>query len=268
MDLAFDGLAVGAYSSRSQIARVATQAWVRRELACLSCSTAPLRSTPENTKSRDFVCTGCGEPYELKSGTRPFARWVLDGEYATLLRTIRGGRTPNLLLLEYDASARAVRDLRAVHRTLISPLAVVPRRPLAASARRAGWQGCIIDLGLVPPWGRVPIVSERSPRPWREVTAAWAKFAFMVPIREERRGWLRDVLACLQRLPPRPFTLDEAYAFEGDLGALHPENRNLRPKIRQQLQLLVARGILERVRPGLYRAAGAPPPVVPTTGAL
>ncbi len=252
MDLRFEAIPAAAYSSRSQIARVATQAWVRRELPCLACSAHPLRATPENTRSRDFVCAGCGEPYELKSTAGRFGRWVPDGAYATFLETIRLGRTPNLLLLEYDRDDRSVRELRAVHRTLISPLALAARRPLLPPARRAGWQGCSLDLGLVPPSGRVPIVTAREPLPWPEVTAAWSAYAFMVRLREESRGWLRDVLAVIERLPRRPFRLEEAYAFEEELAALHPGNRNVRPKIRQQLQRLVLEGRLQRLRPGLY----------------
>ena len=52
-----------------------------------------------------------------------------------------------------------------------------------------------------------------------------------------------------------PFTLKEVYEFEGELGELHPENRNVRPKLRQQLQVLVSRGIVRRVRAGVYERA-------------
>jgi type II restriction enzyme len=51
----------------------------------------------------------------------------------------------------------------------------------------------------------------------------------------------------------RDFTLDEVYAFERQLGDLHPGNQNVKPKIRQQLQYLRDRGFIELVSRGNYR---------------
>jgi len=252
VDLEFSAIPEGRYTSRSQIARVASQTWVQRELACLRCSCRPLSPTPENTKSRDFECSHCEEPYELKSKAGRFTRWVANGEYGALLETIRSGRTPNLLLLEYDPIGLSVRRLQAIHRTLLSSLAVVPREWLSVSAQRAGWQGCNIDLSAVPEVGRVPIVWDGAELPWSTVVGAWSRFDFMIRVRPESQGWLRDVLACVQKLPATAFTLDEAYNFEPMLSELHPSNQNVRPKIRQQLQVLVAQGILRRDRPGVY----------------
>jgi type II restriction enzyme len=50
-----------------------------------------------------------------------------------------------------------------------------------------------------------------------------------------------------------PFTNDDAYALEKHLSALHPDNKNVRPKIRQQLQVLRDLGLLTHDRPGLWR---------------
>jgi type II restriction enzyme len=36
----------------------------------------------------------------------------------------------------------------------------------------------------------------------------------------------------------KEFSLSDVYAFEEDLKLLHPENNNIKPKIRQQLQFL------------------------------
>lgn len=255
VDLEFSALPEGRYTSRSQIARVATQAWVRRELPCLNCSSRPLNPTAENTKARDFVCARCSEPYELKGKSGNFTRWVANGEYHTLLETIQSGRTPNLLLMEYDARSLSVQRLQAIHRTMLSPLAVVPRSPLSSSAQRAGWRGCNLDLNTVPEAARVPIVWDGTVLPWQSVIGAWSRFDFMIRVRPESQGWLRDVLACVQKLPSTVFSLDEAYGFEATLAELHPSNRNIRPKIRQQLQVLVAQGIIRRERPGVYAVA-------------
>ena len=48
-------------------------------------------------------------------------------------------------------------------------------------------------------------------------------------------------------------TLEDMYAFEQDLSVIHPENKNIKPKIRQQLQFLRDKGYLEFVEAGKYR---------------
>jgi type II restriction enzyme len=252
MDLALRSELANGYSSRSQIARVLTQDWVSREVPCLRCSTLPLSSTVQNTKARDFECAKCSEPYELKSTSGKFSHRVADGEYGTFRSTVDSGRTPNLLLLEYDAARFGVTNLLAIHRSLISDAAIIPRKPLSSSARRAGWQGCNIDLDLIPTSGRVPVVKEARALPWSVVRREWSRYEFMVRLRPESQGWLRDVLAFVQRLEATSFALKDVYQFEDQLAILHPSNQHVRDKIRQQLQLLVAKKLLRREERGRY----------------
>jgi type II restriction enzyme len=49
------------------------------------------------------------------------------------------------------------------------------------------------------------------------------------------------------------FTLADMYGFEERLSAIYPGNRHVRPKIRQQLQVLRDRGWLEFLGRGRYR---------------
>ena len=42
------------------------------------------------------------------------------------------------------------------------------------------------------------------------------------------------------------------YDFESELTALHPQDRNVRPKIRQQLQVLRELGLLDFLGQGTY----------------
>ena len=49
------------------------------------------------------------------------------------------------------------------------------------------------------------------------------------------------------------FTLADVYAHEAALAALYPGNNNVRPKIRQQLQVLRDQGWLTFSGRGIYR---------------
>ena len=51
------------------------------------------------------------------------------------------------------------------------------------------------------------------------------------------------------------FSLADAYDQEDELQKLHPHNRNVRPKIRQQLQRLRDLGLIEFLGGGTYRLA-------------
>jgi hypothetical protein len=46
----------------------------------------------------------------------------------------------------------------------------------------------------------------------------------------ETRGWLLDVMKCVETLGKRDFTLDEVYAFERHLGDLYPGNQKSNPR--------------------------------------
>jgi flagellar basal body-associated protein FliL len=54
-------------------------------------------------------------------------------------------------------------------------------------------------------------------------------------------------------VPTNTFTTADAYAFERELGQLHPDNKNVRPKIRQQLQVLRDASLLLHVERGSWR---------------
>src|SRR5579864_3653360 len=126
-------------------------------------------------------------------------------------------------------------------------------QPLAVTARRAGWIGSNILLGKVPEAGKIHIVQNGVIRPKDIVLEEWQKTLFLRDQSLEARGWLLDVLKCVESLGKRDFTLDDVYAFDRHLGELYPGNQNVRPKIRQQLQYLRDRGFIDFVSRGNYR---------------
>ncbi|MEO6945317.1 MAG: DpnI domain-containing protein, partial [Nitrobacter sp.] len=127
------------------------------------------------------------------------------------------------------------------------------RKPLAPTARRACWIGSNIPLGRVPESGKIHIVQNGTIRPRDAVLEEWRKTLFLRQESQETRGWLLDVMKCVESLGKREFTLDEVYAFDRYLGELYPGNQNVRPKIRQQLQYLRDRRYIEFLGRGSYR---------------
>ena len=69
----------------------------------------------------------------------------------------------------------------------------------------------------------------------------------------ESRGWIFDILNCVNQIESMEFSLSEVYAFESVLSQMHPQNRNVQAKIRQQLQFLRDKNIIEFLGNGMYR---------------
>jgi type II restriction enzyme len=177
---------------------------------------------------------------------------IVDGAYASMIRRIESGSASSFLLLRYSQSS-AITDLVAIHRSLITPEVIIERKPLSHTAKRAGWVGCNILLGSIPPEGRIPLIENGiaiSKESSRAIFAATEKLGNQPP---QGRNWSRALLKCLHLLPTSKFTLDQAYRFEQDLSKLYPENKNVRPKIRQQLQVLRDAGLILFEGRGCYR---------------
>lgn len=234
----FDGdqtLAIG-YSSRSQQVRRITEGWVALNGYCLRCDSDRLTPTSANTHTRDFTCESCRHGYELKSKLGSFSNRVLDGAYSAMLKTIREGRTPTFLLLEYSDSW-SIERLRAVHHSLITEAAIQPRKPLSSSARRAGWVGCNILLPEIAAQGQIVVLANGAFSPKNVAREAFARLERLSSLPSSNRGWAAAVLRLTERLD-RNFTLQQMYAFEPELQFLFRNNRHIRAKIRQQLQIL------------------------------
>lgn len=249
-DLPVD-LALG-YKSPSQIARVVTEGWVSENLYCPSCDSMHLYPTKPGKRVVDHRCDSCQERYQLKSQSRPFGRRVLDAEYYTMLDAIRTNRTPNFLFMHYRRDVWKVHDLFLIPAHFFSPSVIEKRKALGPTARRAGWVGCNILLDRLPPDGRISIVEDTRIRNAEEVRDDWRRFSFLKDSTWKSRGWTSDVLSCMRRLGKKEFTLQEMYEFEDELSGLHPMNTHIRPKIRQQLQILRDKGILRFLGRGTY----------------
>lgn len=243
------------FESASQIARVATELWARR-IGCPSCGAPTLDSLPNNSPVADLKCPACGEQYELKSKNGRFGPRVADGALSKMQQRLIARDNPHLVLLSYDGMAREATDVVVIPKHFFVLDLIEARRPLASTARRKGWVGCNINISLVPPSGRIVLLKDRTWTPRETVRRNWQSTLFLKDASLEARGWLLEVMKSVENIQRAEFTLDDVYASEARLQERFPGNRNVRPKIRQQLQVLRDRGFLEFVGRGVYRRTG------------
>ena len=200
----------------------------------------------------DFFCSKCNEEYELKSQKAKFGIKVNDGAYRTMCERLAAQNNPNLMLLNYSPMS-GVNDLFVVPKQFFVSEIIEERRPLRDGARRAGWVGCNILLSRVPDVGKIYIVRDQVVVDRQIVLDQWKKTLFLRDESVASRGWLLNVLKCVEMIGAIEFDLDDVYAFEAQLSGLYPMNQHVRQKIRQQLQVLRDRGYLLFLGRGKYR---------------
>lgn len=253
MQLALPCAGLEGYKSGAQRARIATEAWGAENLYCLNCDSDELSCSPPNTAAVDYLCPACDASFQLKSQSHSFGRRINDAAYATMLQKIRADETPNLIALHYDLANWRVQNAFLVPHFAFSISAIEKRPPLAATARRAGWVGCNILLTESPPDARIPLVTDGKPANPSSAREQYARVRPLQKLRPEMRGWTLDVLNLVRSLHKQTFSLVDAYTLEPHLAHLHPSNRHIRPKIRQQLQVLRDLGLLNFLGAGNYQ---------------
>jgi len=245
------------YRSASQRARVFTEQWVTRWAYCPSCGFAAVEKYPNNRPVADFFCSNCSEQFELKSTKAKFGARVTDGAYDSMCCRLAANDNPNLMLLGYDAATASVTNFLVVPKHFFVRNIVEPRKPLAVTARRAGWIGCNILLNAIPSAGKIFVITNGREHPKRSVLSKWRQTAFLREKSPDARGWLLDVMRCVDSLNRNEFAIEDAYAFAPELQLLYPGNKHVREKIRQQLQVLRDQNYLEFIGQGRYRLSRA-----------
>lgn len=247
------------YKSAAQRTRVISEAWMAANGYCLACESDTLTRTAHNTRAKDFVCPSCEHAYELKSACGGFGARIVDGAHDSMMRAISQGVGSTLLLLEYNKHWDIL-GLSAIHRALLMPTAIERRKPLSASARRAGWVGCNILLNQIPPEGRITLIQSQQPRPKELCRALFQRAGSLSSLSATQRSWTAAVLLRLHHLQKTHFTLKDVYAQEAVFSELFPDNRHIREKLRQQLQVLRDAGYVHFLGNGSYSLIGTDMP--------
>jgi type II restriction enzyme len=253
MNVSFDTKLADSYTSYSQKARVLTEDWVLREIYCPNCGDN-VSGYVNNKPVADFYCINCSEDFELKSKKGKIGKKVSAGAYSQMIRRVNSIQKPNFFFMGYMIEMCGVNDFFVIPKHFFVPEIIEKRKPLADSARRAGWVGSSILFSKIPKAGHIFYIENGKELAKKDVLEKWQKTVFLRQVKKsDARGWILDIMNCIDTLNKKEFTLQDMYSFENDLSEIHPENRNIKPKIRQQLQFLRNKGYLEFLGEGLYR---------------
>ena len=238
MNLQMDERIADRYHSDSQRIRVITENWVSNNIFCPSCGRPYIRQFENNRPVADFYCPECLEEYELKSKHTSIYNKVADGAYSTMIERIESINNPNFFFMQYNKGNLRVKDFVMIPKYFFVPEVIEKRNPLADTAKRAGWTGCNILLKKIPQEGKIYIVKDEIEQPVGEVVEKVEKVGFIKQYQLDARGWILDILNCINQIDGNEFTLGQMYEFEQMLAVKYPNNKHIKAKIRQQLQIL------------------------------
>ncbi len=255
MNLYFNRELAKPYISNSQIARVLTENWVLENSYCPNCGNLTLSDFESNRPVADFYCIECNEEFELKSKKGNITKTITDGSYEKMITRINADNNPNFFFLTYSQEW-CVNNFLIIPKHFFTNEIIIKRPPLAKTARRAGWVGCNINLAKIPTFGKVFLVKDGKVINKKEVNDQYGKMLFIRKQSKTGQGWIIDILKCIDSIPQKDFTLQDVYRFEKILKQKYPNNNFVKDKIRQQLQILRDKGVIEFISRGKYRKLG------------
>lgn len=252
MNLSFNVKLAEKYKQKSQITRILTEDWVLNNSYCPRCGYLQLYKFENNKPVADFYCKKCLEEFELKSKCGKLANTILDGAYYSMIKRINSENNPNFFFLTYSKNWSVI-DFLIIPKQFFTNDIIIKRLPLAPTARRAGWVGCNIDISKISQSGKVFLVKNSLIIDREIVKQSFNRTLFLREKSDYAKGWLLDIMKCIDEIESDVFKLDEVYAFEPKLKLKHPNNNFIKDKIRQQLQILRDKGIIEFIGRGKYR---------------
>lgn len=226
---------------------------MQRNIYCPSCGNDELNRFSNNNPVADFLCVSCKSEYELKSKKNSFSLKIVDGAYKTMIERINANNNPHFFFLNYSLKGLQVLNFLVIPKHYFINNIIEKRNPLNITARRAGWIGCNILLQNIPSTGKIYLVKNGEFQNKKIVLETWTKTAFLDNQKKESRGWLIEIMKLIEKIPTENFSLPDVYKFEKNLKERFPNNNFIKDKIRQQLQVLRDKGILEFKGNGQYK---------------
>ena len=170
-----------------------------------------------------------------------------------MIQRINSSNNPHFFFLNYSFKKLEVQNFLVIPKHYFVDSIIQERKPLSNNARRAGWIGCNILLQNIPSTGKIFLIKNGRVENKSNVIATWSKTAFIGKQKLESRGWAIEILNLIEKISENEFNLNQMYSFEGLLKKKFPNNNFIKDKIRQQLQVLRDKGLLEFKGNGIYR---------------
>ncbi len=118
-------------------------------MPCPICNNKALVKYKANQKAKDVKCENCSCQLQIKATKYTKKQQtplkLLGAEYKTTCLSIKENNIHYLVLL-YSVidDIYTINEIYFIDHVDINESCIIPRKPLSSTARRAGWQGCIL----------------------------------------------------------------------------------------------------------------------------
>ncbi len=236
--------------SPSQRIRKMTESWAGEHIFCPACWDQIIHYG-NNKPVADFYCEKCCEDFELKAKkAENIGKIVPDGSYKTMIQRLESSTNPSFFFLTYKPNFE-VSNFLIIPKFFIRPENIIKAPRVLKD--RGDYMMCNISLVGIPESGKIFYIRNTEPIDKKQVLQNWEKTCFLEKSKGEAKGWLLDIIQCIESLWTKEFTLNDMQQFEPLLKQKHPNNNFIPDKIRQQLQVLRDKGYLEFKGRGKYR---------------
>ncbi len=249
--LVFDEEKARPYKSSSQKVRIMSEDWFSHFMYCPVCGERKLEKFGNNSPVSDFFCPVCEETFELKSKGTSIGKKIAGGAYFSTLERVKENNNPNLFVLQYKENR--VVNLIFIPKFFFTEEVIEKRPPLSLKAKRAGWIGCNILFDKILDQGKIYVIKESAILKKEDIMTKYQDLNKFYFEDLKRRGWIFDVLDCINRIKNEKFSLSDIYFYQDYLSSIHPKNNNIQAKIRQQLQILRDKNIIRFLGKGFYQ---------------
>lgn len=118
-------------------------------MPCPICNTRTLVKYKTNQKSKDVRCEKCSCQIQIKATKHTTKQKtslkLLGAEYKTTCASIKENNVHYLVLMySVVGDNYTINDIYFIDHANINESCIIPRKPLSSTARRAGWQGCML----------------------------------------------------------------------------------------------------------------------------
>ncbi len=118
-------------------------------MSCPICNDKSLVKYKANQKSKDVRCEKCSCQIQIKATkftkNQETSLKLLGAEYKTTCSSIKENNVHYIVLLySVICDKYTINEIYFIDHADINESCIIPRNPLSATARRAGWQGCTL----------------------------------------------------------------------------------------------------------------------------
>ena len=143
------------WKSQSRIVGRAAELFCCVNFTCPRCNSCEWLECVINEKSKDQVCNSCKHNFQIKckglKNKKEYDTIVNSGqfktigaEYSTTIKSLEN--CIDYIIILYDKTDHSIYNIMYVKYEDITEQNIIARKPLSSTAKRSGWQGCILHF--------------------------------------------------------------------------------------------------------------------------